>query len=94
MEDINQEEVDKMYEYAFDMKGDGKSDSHIQTALIEYGLDEEGSRNVVDNMNNMIYQQQQEEEDSSGAYGWLIWIGVLILINGLSYAFDWPFYIY
>ncbi len=29
-----------------------------------------------------------------GAWKWLIWIGVLILINVLSYAFDWPFWVY
>lgn len=36
------------------------------------------------------------EEPSSGlgAWKWLIWIGALILINVLSYAFDWPFWIY
>ncbi len=33
-----------------------------------------------------------EEESSSG--GWLAWIGLLILINFLSYVFDWPFWVY
>ena len=30
----------------------------------------------------------------SGAWGWLIWIGALLLINFLSWVFDWPFWVY
>lgn len=26
---------------------------------------------------------------SGGVPSWLIWIGVLILVNGLSYYFEW-----
>jgi hypothetical protein len=33
-------------------------------------------------------------EDSGGATGWLVWIGLLILINFLSWAFNWSFWIY
>ena len=32
------------------------------------------------------------DDDSSG--GWLVWIGMLILINFLSWMFDWSFWIY
>ncbi len=31
-------------------------------------------------------------EETSG--GWLVWIGLLILVNILSYVFDWSFWIY
>jgi hypothetical protein len=33
-------------------------------------------------------------EDSAGAGGWLVWIGLLILINFLSWLFDWSFWVY
>jgi hypothetical protein len=33
-------------------------------------------------------------EDSPGAGGWLVWIGLLILINFLSWLFDWSFWVY
>jgi hypothetical protein len=33
-------------------------------------------------------------ENSSGGSGWLLWIGVLILINFLSWLFDWSFWVY
>ena len=33
-------------------------------------------------------------ENSGGAGGWLVWIGLLILVNFLSWLFDWPFWVY
>ncbi len=32
--------------------------------------------------------------DDDGAGGWVVWIGVLILVNLLSWMFDWSFWIY
>lgn len=34
------------------------------------------------------------EEKEGGGYGWAIWILVLIVVNLLSWIFDWPFWIY
>lgn len=34
------------------------------------------------------------DDDGGGIPGWLIWIGLLIGINVLSYLFDWPFWVY
>ena len=34
------------------------------------------------------------EEKESGGFGWAIWIVVLIVVNLLSWIFDWPFWIY
>jgi hypothetical protein len=33
-------------------------------------------------------------DDEGGGLGWLVWIGALLLINFLSWAFDWSFWIY
>jgi len=33
-------------------------------------------------------------DGEGGGMGWLIWIAVLLLINGLSYAFNWGFWLY
>jgi hypothetical protein len=33
-------------------------------------------------------------ENSGGAGGWLVWIGLLILVNFLSWLFDWSFWVY
>ena len=34
------------------------------------------------------------DDDGGGAMGWLIWIGALLLINFLSWAFNWGFWLY
>ena len=35
-----------------------------------------------------------EYEENDGCGSWLIWIGVLLLINLLSWIFDWSFWVY
>ena len=30
----------------------------------------------------------------NGVMGWVVWIGIIMFINFLSWAFDWPFWIY
>jgi len=34
------------------------------------------------------------ESGGGGAVSWLIWIGILLLVNFLSWAFNWPFWVY
>jgi len=34
------------------------------------------------------------ESDSDSAVGFIGWIAVLAIVNILSYAFDWPFWVY
>lgn len=33
-------------------------------------------------------------DDDSGIPGWIVWIGLLLLLNGLSYAFNWGWTFY
>jgi hypothetical protein len=35
-----------------------------------------------------------ESRGGGGAWHWLIWIGVLLLVNLLSYVFHWGFWLY
>lgn len=35
-----------------------------------------------------------ENDENSGCASWLIWIGLLLLINLLSWIFDWSFWVY
>lgn len=32
--------------------------------------------------------------NNGGGMGWLVWIGVILFINFLSYVFNWPFWVY
>ena len=34
------------------------------------------------------------DNDDNKAGSWLIWIGLLLLINLLSWIFDWSFWVY
>lgn len=36
----------------------------------------------------------EEHDSDSGFPSALIWIGILIIVNLLSWIFDWPFWIY
>ncbi len=35
-----------------------------------------------------------DQTDGSALTGFIGWIAVLVIINVLSYAFDWPFWVY
>ena len=39
-------------------------------------------------------ERQPARSQGNGAPGWLIWIGILVGINVLSYLFNWGFWIY
>ncbi|MGN0223891.1 MAG: hypothetical protein ACI4AM_07685 [Muribaculaceae bacterium] len=43
----------------------------------------------VDNNSNV-----EEDDDSKGGCGSLLFIGILLLINLLSWIFDWSFWVY
>ncbi len=43
-------------------------------------------------MNEYVGEENVGEESNSGS--WLPYIGLLLLINFLSYVFDWPFWVY
>ena len=38
--------------------------------------------------------RQAMSDEGGGAIGWLVMIGILLLINGLSYLFNWGFWLY
>lgn len=40
-----------------------------------------------------IINIMSENNENSG-WSWLIWIGILLLINLLSWIFDWSFWVY
>lgn len=33
-------------------------------------------------------------EDSDSGMSWLVWIGILLFVNLLSWIFDWSFWVY
>ena len=80
----------------------GMSDNDIRAALEEKGLDPQTiggllARQPIHNEEIVLPSDALGEEadaDEGGLPGWLVWIGLLILVNVLSYIFDWPFWVY
>ena len=88
------------YTKAAEMKGQGFTDDQIVDTLTSQGLDEEGAKKVVSNLNDAIrergtsHSHSHAQSDGGGFPGWLIWIIILIGFNVLSYMFDWGWIIY
>jgi len=95
----NKPDQRELYLRIMHLKQEGKSDWEIEQELLMKGLDQDEAQTMIAKTDRAMARQAsgEERQSSSGlgaAGGWLIWIGVLILINVLSYAFDWPFWIY
>ena len=95
----NKPDQRELYLRIMHLRNEGKSDWEIEQELLMKGLDQEEAQTMIAKTDKALARQASGEERASsggggGAAGWLIWIGVLILVNVLSYAFDWPFWIY
>ena len=74
----------------------GESREKVVADLTNNGWEQEPAENFVnagvDGMTRIPVQHDHKSADSG--MGWLIWIAALLLINALSYAFDWGFWLY
>ncbi len=85
----------ELYRIATSMKKEGKTDYDIEQALLMKGLNQDEARKVISRANaTTVSASGQDEEKGNGAWGWLLWLGLLGLVNLLSYLFDWSFWIY
>ncbi|MGB1102998.1 MAG: hypothetical protein ACPG21_05160 [Crocinitomicaceae bacterium] len=94
----NKPDARELYLRIMHLKQEGKSNWEIEQELLMKGLDQEEAQTMISKTEKALARQEaapaQAEGGGNGVAGWLIWIGVLILVNILSYAFDWPFWIY
>lgn len=90
------EELQQLAELVADALAKGEDHEQIVGDLVSNGWDERSAKKFVRSVEQMMHapQQQHHGGDEGGGFGWLIWIGVLILINGLSYVFNWGFWLY
>lgn len=88
-----QKSVEQIFAYISQQKLSGKFDFEIKRSLIEQGIEEEVADQFIKTANSTNAENLQEDDDS-GVGGWVIWIGIILGINFLSYLFDWPFWIY
>lgn len=84
--------MNKIYAYAIEQKRQGKTNEQIRQDLVSKGIDEEGAKIIVNNIDKA--EQQQQKAEGGSFPKWLIYILILILINVLSAVFGWGFWIY
>jgi hypothetical protein len=72
----------------------GESPQEIAQQLVENGWEEDDAVGFVGSIQRQLESHQQSGRGGGGGMGWLIWIGAILLINALSYLFNWGFWIY
>jgi len=103
----DEEALRQTYNYASDLMNQGLSDNDIKQSLLNRGLDDAAASNIIYNLKQERIrlgggvgssQSQQTYSDADQGGGgfpsWLIYIGILILVNVLSAAFGWGFWLY
>jgi len=89
------EELQQLAELVAEALGNGESREKVISDLVTNGWDERSADKFVRSVEQVIYApQQQSGGGDGGGFGWLIWIGALLLISGLSYVFNWGFWLY
>ena len=85
-EQIEQQQlVRKIYEYAADLKRQGKSSKQIEEALKTQGLDNEISATVVRNIESQYAEVNKEKGRKNMIYG-ALWCGGGILVTAITYS--------
>ena len=93
----DQEELNQLAGLVAKSLAEGKSQEDVAQQLVDHGWNKEEADQFVGSVALSLVQAQNEAShagDDGGGMGWVIWIAALLLINLLSYLFDWPFFIY
>ena len=105
MSETNERELlTKNYNYAKELKLQGKTDSEIKEAVKAEGLSEEKAIGLLNTLskvsaNSMSAKPTDNLVEDEGAsegrsHSWIFYVVALVVINLLSWVFDWPFWIY
>ena len=72
----------------------GRKKGEVTQDLVDNGWDQAEASDFVNHIDSNLSQLQADHSEDNSGMRWLIWIGVLLLINLLSYLFNWPFWVY
>ena len=78
----------------------GEPQSRVRMQLVQEGVDAETADVIIERVYKPTvplsrrHRSSASGSESGGGMSWLIWIGLLGLINLLSWLLDWPFWIY
>ena len=100
--------LEQAAEQAVDALSSGRSEESVAQDLVATGWKKHEATEFVAHIGDLLQEktadlQQQsalrearpaQKSTGSGAMGWLVWIGIILLINFLSWVFEWPFWIY
>jgi hypothetical protein len=76
---INQQEVDKIYNHAANLLlNEKKSETQVKQILIAEGIDQEGANFIVQNLSNQINAAKKEKANKDMLYGALWCIGGIV----------------
>ena len=72
----------------------GRKNGEVTQDLVDNGWDQAEASDFVNHRESNLSQLQAEHSEHNSAMGWVTWVGVLLVINLLSYLFNWPFWVY
>jgi hypothetical protein len=90
------DELAEMIARAQTAADNGDSPRKIRMQLVQEGMDPDAADAIVQRVcdDRPLSSRHRVPASSGGGNSWAVWIGILVLINGLSWLFDWPFWIY
>ena len=91
-DEASDEDIEQFVSAVADQLAAGVPQSEVVDQLVESGWEEDEARQLVQDIGRKV-----TAAGSSGGgegMGWLLWIGILVGVNVLSYLFDWPFWLY
>ena len=97
-QELSEQELNDLAQLVANSLGSGKTQVEVAQQLIDSGWEEKAAQEFVGQISLALLETQERPHAGSrgggGGMSWLIWIGLLIGINVLSYLFNWPFWIY
>lgn len=92
-----QKELEELAGHVANALASGETQAQVSQELVKGGWEQADAKAFVSSVAAHVESARKQHARSgggSGVPGCLIWIGILLLINFLSYLFDWPFWIY
>ena len=100
--------LEQAAEKVVDALSSGRSEESVAQDLVATGWKKHEATEFVTHVGALLQEktadlQQQsalrearpaQKSTGSGAMGWLVWIGILVLFNLMSWAFGWNFFLW
>ena len=87
------DEIEGLTQLVAESLAKGEDPQAVAQQLIDSGWEPDQANGFV----SMIHEQMLRRHDTGGqsqAMGWMVWLGVILGINFLSWIFNWGFWIY